>query len=91
LKIFLGEKQFFGIKKLKINFFDRESKYFPTFSTQLTCQWKRFIMQKKILNFFNYPSLQESLVIFANMPKKAILEKSKKKKYLPRLDFYFFL
>jgi hypothetical protein len=34
LKLFLGEHQFFGIKKLKNYFFDRESKYFPIFSTQ---------------------------------------------------------
>jgi hypothetical protein len=35
----LGEHQFFGIKNLKIDFFDRESKYFPTFSTQKTLQY----------------------------------------------------
>jgi len=35
-------------------------------------------MQKKNFELL-FSSLQESLVNFANMPKKAILEKSKKK------------
>ena len=37
-----------------------------------------FIMQEKNFELL-FSSLQESLVNFANMPKKAILEKSKKK------------
>ena len=37
-----------------------------------------FIMQEKNFELL-FSSLQESLVIFANRPKKTILEKSKKK------------
>jgi hypothetical protein len=36
-------------------------------------------MQKKIIEWL-FSSLQESLVIFAKIPKNAILEKSKKKR-----------
>jgi hypothetical protein len=78
LKLFLGEHQFFGIKKLIIDYFFMASKYFLTFSTHKTYQWIKFKMQKKNFELL-LSSLQESLVIFANLPKKTILEKSKNK------------
>ncbi len=77
LKLFLGDHQFFGIKKLKIDYFDKESEYFLTFSSQKTNQWTMFIMQEKKFELL-FSSLQESLVNFAKMRKKTILEKSKK-------------
>ena len=47
-----------------------------------------FIMQEKNFELL-FSSLQESLVIFANTPKKTILEKSKKNEILASGEILF--
>jgi hypothetical protein len=88
LKLFLDEHQFIGNRKLKIDFFDRESKYFPNFYYSSNLSVDKVNYAKKI--FLKSSSLlQESLVIFANMPKTTILEKSKKNEILSSREILF--